>query len=342
MAATFTRGTTAATVQIVLEFSPRSRPLLIRPAQREYRSWSTDSRLWANYEPRSGDIVIATPAKCGTTWTQQIVAALVFQDARPRPLSALSPWLDARYRTSEETFAALRAQTHRRFLKTHLPLDGLPFFDEVRYVHVARDGRDAALSMHNHATGVSPAQLAVFDRFGLEDPAVGRRYPRFPASPAEFFHIWMTTPAVAGHTEGTPHPSFFDLVAGFWAERGRANVLLVHYNDLKADLDGEMRRIASFLDIAVDEAVWPSLVASAGFEAMRAAGDALMPMTRAMFPDGPDRFFHKGVNGRWRGVFTDEDLALYDARARQRFSPSLAAWVEGGRHRAGDPRHAPD
>jgi aryl sulfotransferase len=317
--------------------------VLIRPAQREYRTWSTDSRLWANYEPRPDDIVIASGAKCGTTWTQQIIAALVFQDARPRRLSDLSPWLDARfYRTSEETFATLRAQTHRRFIKTHLPADGLPFFGEVRYVHVARDGRDAALSMHNHATGVSPAQVAAFDRIGLEDPAVGRPYPRFPASPTEFFHVWITTPAVAGHTEGTPHPSYFDVVASYWAERRRPNVLLVHYNDLRADLDGEMRRIASFLDVAVDEAVWPSLVASAGFEAMRAAGDTLMPMTRAMFPDGADRFFHKGESGRWRGVFADEDLALFDAKTRRRFSPGLAAWLEAGRHHAGDPRATPD
>ena len=317
--------------------------MLIRPALREYRTWSMDSRRWADYEPRPDDIVIATASKCGTTWTQQIVASLIFQDDRPRALPGVSPWLEARFRGfSEEVFATLRAQTHRRFIKTHLPADGLPLYDEVRYLHVARDGRDALMSMHNHFTGYAAAQFENFDKIGLEDPAIGRAYPRFPADPAEYFRIWISTPAVPGHTEGTPGPSFFDLEAGYWAERGRPNVLLVHYNDLRADLDGEMRRIAAFLDIAVDETIWPSLVAAASFETMRAAGAELMPQTKTMFSEGPARFFNKGVNGRWRDVFTDEDLALYDAKVREKCSPGLAAWLEGGRMGTGDPRQRLD
>jgi aryl sulfotransferase len=317
--------------------------MLVRPAQREYRTWSLDSRRWADYEPRPDDIVIATAPKCGTTWTQQIVASLIFQDAQPRPIPTVSPWIDARFRGfSEEVFANLRAQTHRRFIKTHLPADGLPLYDEVSYIHVARDGRDALMSMHNHFTGYSDAQYETFDRIGLEDPAVGRPYPRFPANPAHYFRIWVSTSAVPGHTEGTPGPSFFDLEASYWAERRRPNVLLVHYADLKADLDAEMRRISAFLDLAVDEAVWPSLVGAAGFESMRAAGGELMPQTQSMFSEGPQRFFHKGENGRWRDVLTDADLALYDAKVREKLSRGLAAWLESGRRGAGDPRRSPD
>ena len=313
--------------------------MLIRPAAREYRTWTLDSRRWDAYAPRAGDIVIATSPKCGTTWTQQIVASLIFQDAQARPLSTVSPWIEARFRgTAADVHARLEAQTHRRFLKTHLPLDGLPLHDEVRYIHVARDGRDALMSMHNHFTGFSNAQLETFDRFGLEDPLIGEPYPRIPASPAEFFRLWISTPAVPGHTEGMPGPSFFDLEVGYWAERHRPNFLLVHYNDLKANLDGEMRRIASFLEIAVDESVWPSLVAAATFEAMRAAGGELMPQTTTMFVEGPKRFFHKGVGGRWREVLTEDDLALYNAKVQAKVTPGLAAWLEGGRQYTGDPR----
>src|SRR5262249_3575590 len=116
----------------------------------------------------------------------------------------------------------------------------------------------------------------------------------------------------------------------------------VHYNDLKLDLDGEMRRISSFLNVTVDESVWPSLVAAASFESMQAAGAALMPPTKSMFSDGARRFFNKGVNGRWRDTLTDDDLALYDAKGRERISPGLAKWLESGRHAAGDPRHMED
>jgi aryl sulfotransferase len=310
--------------------------MLIRPALREYRTWALDSRRWDAYAPRPDDIVIATASKCGTTWTQQIVASLVFQDAKPRPIPVVSPWVDARFRDSvAEVHARLNAQTHRRFPKTHLPIDGLPLYDNVRYIHTARDGRDALMSMHNHFTGYARAQLETFDRIGLEDPAIGRPYPWLPASPADYFRLWLSS-------DGLPSPSFFELEAGYWAQRHRPNVLLVHYNDLKVDLNTEMRRIAAFLEITVDEAVWPSLVAAATFESMRAAGGELMPYTKAMFDEGPQRFFHKGVNGRWRDVLTEEDLALYDAKVREKLSPGLAAWLERGRLAAGQPEDTSD
>src|SRR5471032_3384441 len=182
--------------------------MLIRSARRDYRTWTLDSRRWDAYLPRVGDIVIATSPKCGTTWTQQIVASLIFQDAQTRPLSTVSPWIEARFRgTAADVHARLEAQTHRRFHKTHLPLDGLPLHDEVRYIHVARDGRDALMSMHNHFTGFSPSNLEVFDRIGLGDPTIGHPYPRFPSDPAEFFRIWISTPMIAGQTEGMPAPS---------------------------------------------------------------------------------------------------------------------------------------
>jgi len=317
--------------------------MLIRPALHEYRTWVVDSRRWEGYEPRPADIVIATSPKCGTTWTQQIVSSLVFQDSVARPLATVSPWVDARFRGSAaDAYAALAAQTHRRFIKTHLPIDGLPLYDEVSYIHVARDGRDAAMSMHNHFTGNAPATLDTFDRIGLEDPTIGRPYPRLPSDPAEYFRLWISTPVVSGQTDGFPAPSFFDFEVGYWAERRRPNVLLVHYNDLSTDLEGEMRRIARFLGIAIEETIWPSLVGAARFEAMQACGNTLMPQMKSHLVGGAQRFFNKGTNGRWHGVLADDDLALYDAKVREKFTPGLAAWLESGRGTAAEPREAAD
>jgi aryl sulfotransferase len=45
-----------------------------------------------------------------------------------------------------------------------------------------------------------------------------------------------------------------------WTRRAEPNVLLVHYDDLAADLDAEMRRIAAYLELPVDELSWPNLV----------------------------------------------------------------------------------
>ena len=260
-----------------------------------------------------------------------------------RALPTVSPWLDARVGApAADMHRALAAQTHRRFPKSHLPIDGLPFYDEVRYIHVARDGRDAFMSMHNHFTGYSEPQLASFDRIGLGDPAIARPYPRPPADPAEYFRLWMSTGVVAGQTDGTPAPSFFDTEVGYWAERRRANFLLVHYNDLADDREAEMRRVARFLEIEIDEThgrPWCAPPASRRCvsQAMRCA-----PFTTTLFAEGSRRFFNKGTNGRWRGVLTERDLALYDAKTRAKFTPGLAAWLESGRRAAGDPRESAD
>ena len=312
-------------------------PRLLRPAPREYHHWTLDSRRWAAYRPRADDIIVSPFPKCGTTWTQRIVSMLVFRSPEPRPIHDVSPWPEAPMRGPVgPVIAAMEAQTHRRFIKAHLPLDGLPLYEGVRYVHVARGGRDAFMSWRNHQTGYTPEMLARLDRVGLDDPAIGRPHPRVPADPRAFFRTWVA------HAADSPGLDFFGFEATWWEGRRLPNVLLVHYNDLKADLDAEMRRIADFLGIAIPDDLWPALVEAAGFEAMRREGDRLLPKFDAVFQGGTGRFIHKGTNERWRGVLTDDDLALYDAKAAERFTPGLAAWVEGGMRAAGDPRLSPD
>ena len=303
-----------------------------RAALREYRTWAFDSRRWLRYSPRDDDIVIASYPKSGTTWMQQIVALLVFQDPEPRPIMDVSCWIDRRFgEPIEVTLAKMEAQEHRRFLKSHLPADGLPLHDAVRYVHVARDGRDASLSWHNHALRFAEEALARFDRCGLEDETIARPYPPPLADPADNFHRWLTEGVVPGQVDGLPAMSWFEFERSWWEERGRPNVLLVHYADLKRDFDGEMRRIAAFLHIAVAPAVWPDLVEAAGFEAMRRNGEVLRGRMGQLFRDGGANFFHKGVNDRWRGVFRPDDLALYDARLAE-LPPDCARWLtDGGR-----------
>src|SRR5712672_1576937 len=91
-------------------------------AVRRYEASMYYSNRWDGFELRPDDIVISTPPKCGTTWTQMICALLIFQStAFARPLSRISPWLDMRTRPRGEVVADLDAQQHRRFIKTHTP-----------------------------------------------------------------------------------------------------------------------------------------------------------------------------------------------------------------------------
>jgi aryl sulfotransferase len=314
---------------------------LLRAPTREYRSMIMDSHRWDDFQPRSGDIVVATYPKCGTTWTQRIVDLLIHQSPDPRPIMETYPWLDAMvFATVEEDLATLAAQTHRRSIKSHLPFDSLPIYDGVKYIHVARDGRDACFSFHNHQlayTEEAGRRVAAANGFGPDGP----RPPPVPEDPREFYLHWMGD-AEAGGLGPRPELPFFDYEMTYWRERARPNLLLVHYNDLKADLPGEMRRISAFLDIPTPDDVMAELVEAAHFEAMKSQGATLLPKIGEMFQGGHNRFLNKGTNGRWKDVLTQEDLARYFALADKRLSPGAAAWIEKGRLGAGDPAAAAD
>src|SRR5436309_13923815 len=168
----------------------------MRPAVRRYRSLVSDSGRWDGFQFRDDDIVISTPAKCGTTWMQMLCALAVFQTPElPRRLTELSPWLDMQTAPRAEVVAALAAQSHRRFIKSHTPLDGLPYDERVTYICVGRDPRDVALSWDNHMENMdlmaflSARQAAV----GLEDMAdvLAEGPPVRPDSELERFWAWI-------------------------------------------------------------------------------------------------------------------------------------------------------
>jgi aryl sulfotransferase len=316
---------------------------VVRAPTREFRTMTQDWRRWEGFSARPDDIVVATFPKCGTTWTQRIVDLLLFQSPEARPFMVDFPWLDSvLFSPIEDNLATLEAQTHRRCVKSHMPLDALPIYDGVKYIHVARDGRDACLSMHNHMLGMTGEHFARAAALAEDDPRIRRRPGVTPEDPRTWCVNWLAQ-AEAEETEGYGLDlPFFEFETTYWRGRAQPWLLLVHYNDLKADLAGEMARISEFLEIDTPKALMPELVQAASFEAMKAKGDELAPNLRRTFDRGPERFFHKGCNGRWKDVLTEGDLARYDALVKRKFTPALANWVENGRLKAGDPRKVPD
>jgi aryl sulfotransferase len=311
-------------------------PHILPRRTRIYRHHHLDSTRWDAVRPRPGDIVVSTSAKAGTTWMQRILSLLVFGTGPlPDVLSRVSPWIDCRYTDPLDTVVArIEAQPHRRFLKTHLPLDALPFDERARYVVVGRDSRDVFMSLWNHYRAYTDV---MYEAVSAGDPP-GDPLPRCPDDLRWLWSQWTTRGSFDWEADGWPFWSHHYHAASWWRFRHLENVLLVHYNDLAADLDGEMRRVAAHVGIPVPDSdeEWAALVDAARFESMKADGARILgPMDK--FAGGPDTFLYKGINGRWRAALTPDDLALYDAMAAT-LDPALRAWLEGGRRVAGDPR----
>ncbi len=299
---------------------------------REYNEFVMESGRWDHFTPRDGDIVICTPAKCGTTWTQMICALLIFQKTSlEKPLTEYSPWLDALLAPIDKVIAKLDAQSHRRFIKTHTPLDGLPYFEQVNYICVGRDPRDAFISLKNHTENMRLEALELAQANATHD---WRAPPPSPEDPCEWFQHWITGSCVSA-PEHAAHADVLHYVRSFWTYRHSPNILMVHFSDLKADLEGEMKRIAEFLGISVEPSLWPELVHAASFEHMKANADRYAPqVTDGVWKD-TSRFFNRGTSGQWRDILGEEELALYRQAMTEKLEPKLANWLENGRLASG-------
>ena len=295
---------------------------------RRYLGPAYDSARWEHYRPRPGDIIVATPAKCGTTWTQMICALLVHQTPElPAPLTRLSRWLDRHSDPIEELIAEFEAQPHRRIVKTHTPLDGLPYYPECVYVFCGRDPRDAFLSMLDHMANVSDKSLAeARERLGADVDVRA-----FLLDRDEAFGRWLTVGEQPWMRDGFPMGSVLDLSATYWAFRHLPNLHFLHYGDLLADLEGEMRRLARFLGLAVDEARFPALVAAARFESMKERAAENAPGAHHGEWRSPEHFFRAARLGAWAEQLSPESLALYERLMDERYEPGLRRWLELGR-----------
>ncbi|HEX8257406.1 MAG TPA: sulfotransferase domain-containing protein [Allosphingosinicella sp.] len=289
---------------------------------RELHSHHFDSTIWNDFRFRDDDIVIGTYAKSGTTWTQQIVAQLVFNGAEGINVGEMSPWMDLRLPPKEVKLPLVEAQTHRRFLKTHLPVDALVFSPDAKYIYIGRDGRDVVWSMYNHHSNFVPETYqALNDTPGRVGPPLGLP----PASIRDYFNEWV-------ERDGYPFWSFWENIRSWWEIRHLPNVMLLHFSELKADMPGQIRRIADFLEIAVDEARWPAILDHCSFDYMKRNAELAAPLGGVLWQGGAQTFIHKGVNGRWRDVLSADDCARYEAMAAEQLGADCARWLASGAH----------
>ncbi len=287
---------------------------------REIHNHHFDSTIWNDFEFRADDIVIATYAKAGTTWVQQIVAQLLFDGAGNLETAEMSPWMDLRVPPKEIKAPLVAAQTHRRFLKTHLPVDALVFSEKAKYVYIGRDGHDVLWSLYNHHAN---ANAAWYEALNETPGRVGPPIDKPSGSIMQYYRDWL-------EKDGYPWWPFWGHVRSWWDIRALPNVYLLHFAKLKSDMPGEIRRLAEFLAIPINEDNWSDILRHCSFDYMKANAAKTVPLGGAFWDGGAQTFIHKGTNGRWRDVLSDHDVSGYEQRAEQELGEACARWLATG------------
>ncbi len=247
-----------------------------------------------------------------------ICALLIFQTVDlPARLTELSPWLDFLGTPLDSIVARLEAQPHRRFIKTHTPLDGIPIDPRVTYIVVARHPLDAAVSAYHQGHNLDRTRMG--ELTGQAQPTTTSLAER------EWVLAWIDAdPDPRDHLDSLP--GFAHHLTDAWTRRHDPNIMLVHYQDLTDDLEREMRRIAEQLGIEVPASVWPDLVRAARFNAMQAQAETLAPDPADILVDHA-KFFRRGESGSGRALLSDAELARYDVRAAGLMPTDLVTWL---------------
>ena len=292
--------------------------------QRELHNHHFDSTIWNDFCFRDDDIIISTYAKSGTTWVQQIVSQLIFNGEPGLPVAHMSPWLDLRVPPKHIKLPEVEQQTHRRFVKTHLPVDALVFSPKARYVYIGRDGRDVVWSLYNHH---AKANHLFYEALNDTPGRVGPPLEPPPASIRQYFNDWL-------ERDGHPFWPFWENIRSWWDIRTLPNVHMLHFEALKQDMPGEIRRMADFLGIAIDEEKWPDILRHCSFDYMKANAAPSVPLGGILWDGGADTFIHKGVNGRWRDTLSPAESKAYQDRAAAELGSACAHWLMTGERMA--------
>lgn len=285
---------------------------------REILNFVLDSTRWNGFEFRNDDIVIGTWAKSGTTLTQQVVAQLVFKGDAAAFGQEISPWPDFRFMPAGEVLAITKGQSHRRFIKTHLPVDALVFSPKAKYIYIGRDARDVFWSWRHHHSIFTDAAYQI-----MNPP--DRTWPEFPRPDPDIrkaYNDWLDK-------DGYPVFPFWSHVQSWWDIRHLPNVKLIHFNHLRADLPGTIRQIAGYLDISIDESDFPRILEHCSLDFMKKRA-AKVEILDVVFEGGGANFINKGTNGRWKDVLSAQDIAKCDEIASKNLSADCAHWLKTG------------
>lgn len=280
-----------------------------------YSGSITEPERWDAFEPRDGDVILVTPAKSGTTWTQSIIAMLLTGASElPEKLGVMSPWIDSNFCPLEQDLAALDRQSGRRVIKTHTPPDGWPVWQGVKVVACFRHPLEVFLSIRKHM-----ANARIVDTHPLLAPIEASLpfYLEEPFSPDEVDRDTLETIV-----------KFIDEIV--LSDR-LSDKLVLNYAGISRDHEGAVRALDAFLGTGASDQLIGDVARATSFASMKTRASDFAPEASNDLWHDDAKFFAGGQSGAWRKAFTEAQVAHYDQRfAALLPDAEMRQWIEIG------------
>lgn len=289
-------------------------PIGLPIRSRDYLGPCTNTKIRDRFQLRSGDVVLSTLPKSGTTWSQAILMMLIHQQAvADRTVWRDSKWLDCNFRDQEELARQLDAQPHRRCIKSHTPLDGICYSPDVAYITVYRHPIDVHFSLERHVANMKYDWLDFL----------------FPANPGAAFKRFLHSPATDMGTDDLTLASFCCHYKSFrdWAHL--PNVHFFHYADMKRNPRKQIMRFAEILGLELADSLLDAIAQASSFGQMKQVTHQTTQPTDGPFADQAG-FFDTGTSNKWEGRLSKDELRGYQARFSDLVDHADRQWLESG------------
>jgi len=233
-----------------------------------------------NLRPRDNDVVVATYAKSGTTWTQSILAYLQHYDEFDGSMTLIN-----KFSPFVEFVGVAQLPQPSGTYKTHIWLDDRRWNPSAKYIWVVRNPKDVCVSLFFHIKGLG-------------------FYPE-PFGMKEFVDIFTSDEIICG--------SYFKHLDSFWKVKDEPNVLLVKFEEVKQNAREQILRVANFVggkakEMADNQTVLDDIVKGTQFDNMKGKinKDFRQMCEQMGFEKGED-FCRKGIVGDWKNHL-DENM----------------------------------
>lgn len=165
------------------------------------------------YTPRDDDVFVVSYSKCGAAFVQHIVH-LIFNEGQPS--GDYVKWSQATPHLELVGAEAVCKMPRPNAVKSHLPVELMPWSSEAKYIYVARNPKDCFVSIFLNR------------QLFLKQKSMDAAFQEFISGDM----IWG---------------DYFQHVSGWYSKKKEPNVMFVLYEDIKRSPHEVIEKLAAFL-----------------------------------------------------------------------------------------------